>query len=362
MINFRSVSNADQSELNEREHLSKKILSFGVSFLDEATGGILPADLVGIGAPSGAGKTQFCCNLAIANINAGKRVHFMALEASENEIERRMKYPMVADLYYRDPLRKTLSMPLNFRNWAMGLLVPEMREYESAASELFIKAYKDIFLFYKNGDFGSDEFVRQVMSIAHETDLIIVDHIHYFDFEDDNENRAIKSIMKTARTLALELQKPIILIGHLRKKDRNNDELVAGLEEFHGSSDFYKIATKIITIAPGSLTLDGKGFETYFRVPKNRIDGTATRFSAKVIFNPRKGTYEKEYNIGYANQSRNSGFEELDINLHPDWARWSRRLSGGSGSTVFPAEPRSETPKSSRGSRTVRNFAPYSDQ
>jgi len=362
MTNFRPVSDAAYSELEERRLLPKRILSFGVCFLDEATGGILPADLIGVGAPSGAGKTQFCCNLAIANIAAGKKVHFMALEASENEIEQRMKYPMVADLYYRDPVRKPLSKPLNFRNWVMGHLIGEMEEYEKTANEFFEKAYRDIFLFYKNGDFGSDEFVKQVMSIAQDTDLIIVDHIHYFDFDDDNENRAIKNVMKTARTLALELQKPIVLIGHLRKKDRYNDDLVSGLEEFHGSSDFYKIATKIITIAPGQMTPDGQGFETYFRVPKNRIDGTATRFSAKVIFSPRKGTYEKEYNIGVANQSRAGGFEELDRPLHPDWAIHARRLSGGGGDSVLPPEPKPSTFASPRGPRTVRNHAPYSDQ
>ena len=42
-------------------------LSFGVKFLDAALGGILPDDLVLIGAPSGVGKTGFVTNLAAAS-------------------------------------------------------------------------------------------------------------------------------------------------------------------------------------------------------------------------------------------------------------------------------------------------------
>ncbi len=360
-MNFRSASRAAHAEIESRRNMMQRVLSFGVTCLDEFTGGILPTDIIAIGAPSGVGKTQFCCNMAIANIAAGKKVHVLALEASEFEIEKRMKYPIVADLYYRDPVRKKLSHPLNFRNWVMGLLIDEMMEYETQAAEFFEKAYKDIFLFYKNGDFGSDEFVSNVMSIAHQTDLIITDHIHYFDFEDDNENRAIKNIVKTARMLGLELEKPIVLVGHLRKKDRNNDDLVAGLEEFHGSSDFYKIATKVVTISPGKQTDDGHGFKTYFRVPKNRIDGSSTRFSAQCVFDPRKGSYEKEYEIGYANQSRSLGFKEIDSDLLPDWAKSARRHSFGSGSNHVNADRQANLLANKRRPRTVRNFAPNSD-
>lgn len=361
-MNFRSAASAAFSEIETRHKMRERIMSFGNQYLDESTGGILPTDIIALGAPSGVGKTQFCCNMAIANIAAGKKVHLLALEASDHEIEKRMKYPIVVDFYYSDPNRPTLSLPLNFRNWVMGFLIDEMKSYEDQAAKFFDQAYKDIFLFYKQGDFGSDEFVQNVMSIAHTTDLIIVDHIHYFDFDDDNENRAIKNVVKTARTLGLELEKPIVLVGHLRKKDRNNDDLVAGLEEFHGSSDFYKIATKVITISPGNSTPDGKGFYTYFRVPKNRIDGSSTRFSAQCIFDPKKGAYQDGYQIGYANQSRAQGFKEIATNLRPDWSKSARQLNGVSGDDNANVERQSEVLKPQGRSRSIRNFAPYSDR
>lgn len=361
-MNFRSASKAAVSEIAERRLLLQKVLSFGINFLDESTGGVLPNDIIAVGAPSGVGKTAFCCNMAAANIVKGKKVHLFALEASENEIERRMKYPIIADLYYSDMVRKPLRKPFNFRNWYLGFLIDEMYEYEIKAAEIFEEKYKNIFLFYKNGDFGSDQFIQNVMSIASQTDLIIVDHIHYFDFDDDNENRAIKNLVKTARTLGNELQKPIVLVGHLRKKDRGNDDLVAGMEEFHGSSDFYKISTKVLTISPGNPTLDGKGFETYFRVPKNRIDGSPTRFSARCIFDTKKGVYEEKYDLGHANQSRINGFKELDSDLLPDWAVSANRSFGVGSNNSQPHNGFSKILTSSRRTKAVRNFAPGGDR
>ena len=84
--------------IDERQHRQKnKLLKFGVSFVDDSLLGILPDDLILVGAPSGVGKTQFCVNLALANVSVGKRVHFFALEAGKYEIERRLKWQILVD-------------------------------------------------------------------------------------------------------------------------------------------------------------------------------------------------------------------------------------------------------------------------
>lgn len=166
-MNFRSASRAAKTEIESRRTMMKRVLSFGVTALDEMTGGILPTEIVALGAPSGVGKTAFCCNMAIANISAGKKVHIFALEASEFEIERRMKYPLIADLYFRSEIKPKLKLDFNFRNWALGLLFDDMQEIENQAAEFFEKAYRDIFIFYKDQDFGSAEFISNVMSIAY---------------------------------------------------------------------------------------------------------------------------------------------------------------------------------------------------
>lgn len=334
---FKAASDHAFTELEHRKKTITRLMRFGVQFLDDALRGIFPDDLILLGAPSGVGKTQLCCNIALANMNDGKRVHYIALEASEFEIERRLKFPIVMDQYYGDPERPRMGK-VGYTDWLLGKHIQELEYYETQAAILFEKKHRNLFLFYKEDRFGLTDLIEKVSYVAKETDLIIVDHVHYFDFDDDNENRAIREIAKTVRTLSLEKLKPIILVAHLRKKDRNSDDLVAGLDEFHGSSDLYKIATRVITVAPGQMNSDGT-FNTYFRIPKNRLDGGVTRFSAKEFFDPKIGGYlHDKYEIGYSSQSRSTGFESIDNKLYPEWAR-QRPDPGRSNRDHVPQKP-----------------------
>jgi KaiC/GvpD/RAD55 family RecA-like ATPase len=318
---FKSVGQNSLAEWSNRLSLSGEILKFGVEFLDHALRGIFPDDLILIGAPSGIGKTQLCCNIALANLSDERKVHYIALEASEFEIERRLKYPLIAERFFGDPERPILKTKFNFPDWLMGSFSDELSRYEEEAHKFFETAYRDLFIFNKSDKFGINELIESVCHASAKTDLIIIDHVHYFDFEERDENRAIKEIAKTVRTLALEEKKPIILVAHLRKKDRHNEELCADLDEFHGSSDLYKIATKVITFASGGPDQKGN-FKTYFRIPKNRIDGGVTRFLGEEKFNPKKGGYEQGvYKIGWANQKRSTEFVEVGENFRPEWAK-----------------------------------------
>lgn len=318
---FRSSADNSFPERAARELTKGKAMRFGVEFLDDALRGIYPDDLILLGAPSGIGKTQLCCNIAYANIEDGKRVHYIALEASEYEIERRLKFPLVFERFMSDPNRPKLQRRLNYPDWLMGAFTAELKDYEQSAAEFFETAFRDLHVYYKQDNFGVSELIQSVMHASGQTDLIIIDHVHYFDFDDDNENRAIREIAKTVRSLALEEQIPIILVAHLRKRDKQNEDMCAGLEEFHGSSDLYKIATKVITIAPGGPDQFGN-FRTFFRIPKNRIDGGVTRFLGLEFFNPKKGAYELgKYQIGWADLKRKEGFGAIDGTYRPDWAR-----------------------------------------
>lgn len=324
---FRVASDSSWTEYKDRI-AERTALKFGVDFIDHATRGIFRDDLVLIGAPSGIGKTQLCCNIAYANLEDGKRVHYVALEASQFEIERRMKFPLVMERFLADPNRPRLSRRITFADWLLGDFAVELAPYEESAGQFFEKAFKNLNLYYKQEKFGVHELIQSVLVASANTDLILIDHVHYFDFEDDNENRAIREIAKTVRSLAIEQQVPIVLVAHLRKRDKQNDELVAGLDEFHGSSDLYKIATKVVTMAPGKMVEDGT-YETFFRVPKNRIDGGVTRFIGREFFDPKKGGYEQgRYQVGWANQTRKDGFSEIHGSHHPVWAR--KRFDGGS--------------------------------
>lgn len=345
---FKSAAERVREEASHRKDMLKKVLSFGVPYLNDSLGGIFPNDLVVVGAPSGAGKTQFCVATALKNLEDGRRVHFIALEAEEFEIERRLKYQHVANFYFSEKNRIILDAPLNYFNWISGKCGRGLDRYESLASDFCEKTFGALFTFYKLSTFNVDALNQEVGLVSNETDLIIVDHVHYFDWDDDNDNRAVKKIAMAARDLCLTAGKPMILVSHLRKRDRAMKELVAGLDEFHGSSELYKIATKVITLASGGPVHGEPGkFKTYFRTPKNRMDGGCTRYLAETIFDAKRGQYESKYKLGWSNAI---DFGEIDPAERPDWAR----RSGDGLQRDFISKANGSMPPAGR----VKNYAP----
>jgi energy-coupling factor transporter ATP-binding protein EcfA2 len=325
-------------EADDRRTARENLRPTGISFLDDALIGIGPGDMVLLGAPSGIGKTQLCCNIARANIDQGRKVHFMALEADEYEIERRIKFQIIAREYFAMPFqdRPRIDGRLEFDRWRMGDFLLPLGQLEINAMKEFDEKYRNLFLLYKGDKFGISELIESVIGNADKSDLFIIDHAHYFDFDDDNENRAMKSLAKTVRQLAIDQGRPIILVAHLRKRDRSNPDLVPGIDEFHGSSDLSKIATRVITLAQGGITHNGN-YETYFRIPKNRLNGGSKFVIARMVYNPQRGNYEKEYRLGSASLTRESGFQDIPSDDVPQWARnVASAKMGGANNSIPP--------------------------
>lgn len=329
MSNFESSGKNVEIEVGLRSGDRGRLISFGIDYLDDALLGIRPDDLILLGAPSGVGKTQFCTNIAMSALEQGKRVHYFALEADTYEIERRIKFSLLTGMHYGNPNRVQLGRPLLYDEWECGMFEEQLAELEGEVTKYTQTALKDLYTYYKESSFDVKDLTAEVCSLVGQTDLIIIDHVHYFDWS-GNDNDAMKEIAKTARDLVNQYKIPMILVAHLRKRDKNSTEAVAGLDEFHGSSDLAKIATKAITIASGGLAPDGRGFCTYMRTPKNRKGGGATRFIARLIFNDRTGTYDAGYMLGPVH-SNSKTFESLSPASMPNWAGRSKRRSLGGG-------------------------------
>lgn len=320
---FEKSSDRIAEEKAIRQKIAKtEPLSFGVSFLDAATRGIFPSDLILLGAPTGIGKTELCVNIAMANIESGKRVHFIALEADRCEIERRIFYSFLAKAFFYDPNRPKLSGHLNMADWMLGKFNGQLDRYEKAVEEILEPGLAQLFTFYKAKAFTHEDLIYNIGTVAEETDIIIVDHVHFFDWDETDDNRAIKQIAKTARDIVLEMGKPMVLVAHLRKRDRNNKDLCPGVDEFHGSSDLTKIATKAITIGSGGIDQDGSAV-TYMRVCKNRLDGSTARYMARMKFNFQRRAYEEKFKLSWPGDK----FEEIAD--YPFWAREFREPSSG---------------------------------
>jgi replicative DNA helicase len=318
---FDDFGDRIKPERAERLELASRILSFGVDFLDAALGGVFPRDMVLLGAKTGLGKTTLASIIAETNAEKGKRVHYFALEAEDKEIERRIKFRVLSQLVFKLGKAGPHIGRINYLDWYAGKLEPITGMYEAHADDLLTKKYGTLKTFYPRGDFTADDLVKAFLSIQDETDLIILDHIHMVDYDDANENRGIKAIVKKLRDVALDVGKPVVVVAHLRKTDRRSKYIVPDLDDFHGTSDLVKLVTKAVIIAPAYDQVSDHGhlWNTYIHPAKCRSEGSRTKYIGLVAFNVRTGRYEPEFEIGRATNN-DEQFEHVPNDKIPSWA------------------------------------------
>jgi replicative DNA helicase len=308
----------------QRDALQRKvdgelIIPYGVSFLDEALCGIIPGDIVLIGAKTGVGKTQFATQVALNAAQKYKRVHYFALEAEQNEIERRLLHSEMAKAYWLLPSHRRLVNVAGFRyvDWRVGKFSqdPLIQEIEKQAIVRVRQQTTNLSVHYRPNGMTVDEFLSCLEGIQLDCDLLILDHFHYFDWEENNENHAIKTAVKKIRTAALKHRVPILLVAHLRKSDGRLNKTIPEIDDFHGSSDLSKICTSAILIARANLETQSGNSATHFYIAKSRNSGDAAHYVGTVGYNLRTGTYEKPYCLG-----RSVAGEVKFTNIFPSWA------------------------------------------
>ena len=299
-------------------------MSFGVKFLDESLLGIQRNDLILLGGLSGGGKTELATHIALSNAKNGKRVVYFALEAEKYEIEMRIIYKHKVSNY----LKSGGTIFTNYDRWMSGM-APHLDDVLSGLDDEKF----DLRTRYPNGDYGINEFITDYNEVVHNSDLIILDHIHYFDLESDNENKEYKKIIKTIRNEVLNNGKPMIVVSHIKKRDRRYPTIVPDQEDFHGTSDLVKISTKSITLSPqndfrimkkdvagnNSEITTSNGYFTFIRAVKNRRNGSALRHTGAIIYDANLNTYSSGYYIGHQKTENNEVLFQVDDRA-PWWA------------------------------------------
>lgn len=321
---FSSLPIRLTDEAKERVEEGRHVLRFGVKFLDDALGGIMRTDLVLIGAKTGAGKTALAATIAKANCYAGKRVHYFALEAEDKEIERRMKYQIIANLYYA---QAGGNRPICYLDWRMGKIEHDVAKFNDQADEELSRLCRTLHTYYKDESFTSDDFAAHFEAIQDDTDLAILDLFSEVDSDDENENRAAKKIVTRIRSAALRAKKPVVIVGHVRKSDPKFAPLVPGEEDFHGSSALIKAVTKGIMLAPDYDTETGDSmlWSTFIKVVKCRAESARTRYCGKMLFDVRGDSYRQEYILGRL-VAGGKKWEALNQDQVPAWSAHPREL------------------------------------
>ncbi len=318
------VSERLKGERLERKLKAQKRMSFGVKFLDDALGGIDPHDVILLGASSGSGKTQLAAAVAQKNAAKGKRVVFLALEASPREIERRMKYRALSRWYYDSGHGHSR---LSFRGWMNCEHDAELAQFEDRVEAEVGKQYAAMRTLYRGRNFSQGDLMAVIARVHQEggADLVILDHLHYVDdLKDETENRSQKLLVQGIRDIGIATGIPIVVVAHLRKADRFGKKLVPALDDFHGSSDIAKVATKAIILAsaPEMAGVGGYLWSTYFTCPKDRTDGGTKNFVGLLTFDSRRGEYQEDYKLGRLTDGGET-WKELEPNEVPHWAERS---------------------------------------
>jgi hypothetical protein len=304
-----SLSKDRLAEVQElRQKIAAKCLPFNIAFLDEIAVGIAPMDLIIIGALTGSGKTTLGAIIAEKNAMNGKRVTYFALEAFPGEIESRILYRIISKLAF-DRQHPGVSK-FSYAHWLYGRCSDIDRDLHEEAEKKFQAECGLLSTYYRTSKFTSDHLVQMMNAIRSETDLIILDHLHFIDNDDAEENRGMKAIVKAISDAINVTQTPVIAIAHLRKRDLRKPRLVPEIDDFHGASDITKIATKCVVLAPAREYQTGSpfAFRTFVRMGKDRFVGDKA-LTALLTFDVRRTGYLRDYELG---------------RLSPDGQEWNR--------------------------------------
>jgi len=318
---FRSAAERLYGERDERLSEAGAVLTYGVQYLDDATSGIASHDLVLLGAKTGVGKTALATICALANAKAGKRVYFFALEAERREIERRMKWTHISELYFArtHPYDR---VPIRYIDWRNGKLDRLVGKLEKDAEAMTLEATKNLFTFYRTNSFADADFGKHVAQVREGADLVVLDHFHYLDSDEKEQNKAHERAAKTIRDTGLMAGVPVLLVAHTRKTDKRTEGLVPTLEDFMGSSHLSKVVTQAVMIAPAFDVPppDKHTWPTYIHVAKLRGDSSVSRYIGIASFDVRQNMYLRDYQVGRLGNG-GSTFVELAPDDMPGWAR-----------------------------------------
>jgi hypothetical protein len=323
---FDTFPNRIWGELDDRIKLAARSLKFNNTFLDDILRGMLPHDLVLLGAPTGMGKTDLSLAIATSNAMEGRRVAYFALEAEPRELERRTKYRLLNGLLYLE--KNPNAGDFNYADWIRGECESYCGHLNEEVDNKIIDQLATLHTYYRGERFDQETLRAEVMKAAVWADFVIVDHLHYIDTDaDENEARSQGEIVKTVRDLSLRIGRPILLVAHLRKRSGDDKKIIANVDDFHGSSNITKIATQAIVIERAHCVTPSKWFlsPTFMSVVKDRRAGT-TGHVALVNFDLRSRNYRQEYTLGRRSGKGGAEWEPIKPSDKPRWAAHHKDL------------------------------------
>lgn len=276
------------------ETKEEDICSYGYDFLTEKLIGIFKGDLVIVGSETGGGKTTFVNHIANYNAKQGKKVAIFSLEDDSDNL-------MINALYFEiNKLREKAGYkPYPYREFRLN----KLGDIEGWKDKAFQEIKDENIQYWRRAEesiMTEKELLEGLKLVKDEFDLVIIDHLHYVNFE-KNRSRAeeIESFMKNLSSLTINEGLSVILVAHYKKLGGSKPTD----ESFKDSQAIPHNATTTIHIwRDRSIDEDESGedeeenfinlrkYETEFFIQKSRMPfGTG---SVKAYFNPTTNNYD----------------------------------------------------------------------
>lgn len=314
-----------RGELEERKAWAARALSYHNTYVDDCLRAILPHDFILIGAEPGLGKTDFALSIAMGNATHERPTALFALEAEPRELERRTKYSWLSNALHARKMPNRDDF--NYTDWLLCKCEHIVEGLNDECERFFLNNLAGLWTYYRGKKFGHAELQREILRVHKLVDLIVIDHLHYIDFDDtENENREVTKTIMAIRDISLRIGKPVVLVAHLKKRDERMKKIVPGLSDFHGTSNIGKVVTQSITIARASKVKAPHWSlaPTYVSVNKDRRAG-APPYVALQFFDRRSRTYKEDYVLGRLVKG-DTDWEPVPPGDQPSWARGHRQL------------------------------------
>lgn len=248
-INNKFYKNAIETNIlmfDYLEQIKGNSLNFGIEDLDKLVGGIQNNNLIVVSARASAGKTMFAVQTAILNAQKGKRVLYLSLEMSAEELALRI-YSRISGInskYINDNITKIgeyipLYQKLNIR-------IDDKSQYiEDIISNIkYLKAKNEI-------------------------DLVIVDYIGLIKTKGKSYSREneVAKISREFKLLTKDYKIPIILLAQLNRYAEENEPTLAMLRE---SGALEQDANKVLFLYQEKEQKESAVGEIKVKVAKNR--------------------------------------------------------------------------------------------
>lgn len=295
---FRSFSETVNNAVEVRKAVdASKLCITGIPYLDSQLDNIYPSELIVLAADSGIGKTSLSSTIAQANVKRHHNVACLFLESDISEFEQGQLWQELCRRHSDKIPAKT-----TFRQYQLNKLshLEWLAAEEEKIKKEMAKEREGLMLLDKAsvGPVNEGTIENILTRICQFVDLIIIDHLHYFDKTyHENMNTEITKIMKKLKAFTMIHKTPIVLVSHVNKSQQK-DMIIMDKTDLRGSSSIYQEANECIVISQyhKDPQYDATNIRqpTLFRFVKSRSGISKFRLG-RHLFNRATKSYEKGF-------------------------------------------------------------------